>query len=390
MRAAERPEREGERGQQAVDAAPAPVRPAWTAGTIGSGTIAAKADASGERQDRAQHHADDAADQRQQHHLRQIDGEHAPPAGAERLQRGDGVAPAVEMALDRVADADAADQQRGQADNGEELREALDIALELRRGIAAAADFPAGLRQLRARRARHRLGGVVARVALRQAQAISPAHQAARLQQAGGAQGRLAHHQPRPEADAAGELVRLAGERGADVERGIADGEPRARLEAEALHQGRVGDRAIDAVALRERVGERLCRIELGLAEQRIGAVDRLDFDQRGAAVVRARHGAQRGGGRNVAVAFQEGHFRRRGFALDQAEGQVAAENDAALARQSVGQARGQRADAGDRHGAERDAGDEDVEAAQARAHFAQREAQREPAVIAGDRRWRL
>ena len=48
------------------------------------------------------------------------------------------------MAFHRIADADAADQQRGQADDGEELGEALDIALELRRGIGAGADVPAG------------------------------------------------------------------------------------------------------------------------------------------------------------------------------------------------------------------------------------------------------
>ena len=63
---------------------------------------------------------------------------------------------------------------------------------------------------------------------------------------------------------------------------------------------------------------------------------------------------------------------------MDQRERQVAAENDAALARETVGQAGRDRADAGDRHHAERDAGDEHVEAAQAAAQFAQREAQRQ------------
>ena len=61
------------------------------------------------------------------------------------------VAPAVEMTLHRIGDADAADQQRGQADDGEELREALDIALEPRRGLGARADVPAGFGQLLAR-----------------------------------------------------------------------------------------------------------------------------------------------------------------------------------------------------------------------------------------------
>ena len=117
-------------------------------------------------------------------------------------------------------------------------------------------------------------------------------------------------------------------------------------------------------------------RIEHGLSEQRIGAVDRLHLDQRGLAVGGARHGAHGGGARDFAVAVEERPLVRRGLALDQRERQVAAEDDLALARQAVGEARRQRADAGDRHAAERDAGDEHVEAAQAAAHLAQREAQ--------------
>ena len=49
------------------------------------------------------------------------------------------------MRGDRIGDADAADQQRGQADQRQELREALDVAFELRRGVVAGADFPAGI-----------------------------------------------------------------------------------------------------------------------------------------------------------------------------------------------------------------------------------------------------
>ena len=91
---------------------------------------------------------------RQHQHLREIDANTRPPASAERLQGGDGLAPAVEMAFHRIADADAADQKRGQADNGEKLREAVDVALELRRGVLAVADVPAGFRELRSAPAR--------------------------------------------------------------------------------------------------------------------------------------------------------------------------------------------------------------------------------------------
>src|SRR5262249_16172993 len=73
-----------------------------------------------------------------------------------------------------------------------------------------------------------------------------------------------------------------------------------------------------------------------------------------------------------------EGEFVRLGLALEQDEGDVAAEQVAALARHAVAEARRDRADAGDRHHAERDAGDEHIEAAQAAAQLAQRVAQAE------------
>ena len=94
------------------------------------------------------------------------------------------------MALHRIGDADAADQQRGQADERQELREALDVALERGRGVAARADVPAGLRELIARLRRDLLRRGVARVRIGKLQPIVPAHQAAGLQQTGGAQAR--------------------------------------------------------------------------------------------------------------------------------------------------------------------------------------------------------
>ena len=111
-------------------------------------------------------------------------------------------------------------------------------------------------------------------------------------------------------------------------------------------------------------------------AEHRIVAVHGLEFDQRQLAVAAAGHDPQRGRDRNLAARAQEGEFLRLGFALDQRERNVAAEQRAALARQTFAEAGRDRADAGNRHHAERDAGDEDVKAAQAAAQFAQRVAQ--------------
>jgi len=68
------------------------------------------------------------------------------PVAAERFEGRDHVAAAIEMALDRVGHADAADQQRGEAHQREVLGETLDVLLERGRGIGAAAHLPAGFR----------------------------------------------------------------------------------------------------------------------------------------------------------------------------------------------------------------------------------------------------
>ncbi len=65
------------------------------------------------------------------------------------------------------------------------------------------------------------------------------------------------------------------------------------------------------------------------------------------------------------------------GLALDQRKGEVAAEDDAAGAADAVVQARRDRADAGNRHDAKRDTGDEHAEAAQTAAQIAPNKARR-------------
>ena len=289
------------------------------------------------------------------------------------------------MALDGIGDADPADQQRGEPDQREILREALDILFKRGRGVGAAADFPAGFRQAGAgfgNHGRHRRFG---RVVVGQPHAIMPAHEAARLQQLAGAQRLDADQEPWAEADAAGELVGLRRERGADFDRGRADGDARARLEVEARQQGRIGGGAVGAIALRERIRQRLGRVEADGPEQRIGGVDCLDLDQRGAFVLRARHGAHGGGSGDAALRIEERAFGRGHFAMTEIERQVATKNHAALARNPVGEARRHRTDSGNGHDAERDAGDEHVEAARAGAQFAQGEAQRQPAGGSGE-----
>ena len=118
MRPAERPQREGERGQQAVEQRQ-------------SEFIRIQRRHHRQRQQFAEH-ADDGEGQRRAerqdrsptpmmastHDLRQIDREDVAAGGAQRLEGGDDVAAAIDMALDGVGDADAADQERGRARPG--------------------------------------------------------------------------------------------------------------------------------------------------------------------------------------------------------------------------------------------------------------------------------
>src|SRR5690606_24243847 len=81
---------------------------------------------------------------------------------------------------------------------------------------------------------------------------------------------------------------------------------------------------------------------------------------------------------RDLAEAFEEGALVGRGFAVDEFEADVAAEQGLALAGDGRGDRLGDRVDAADRADAERNAGDEDQKSRQAAAHLPQREAKRE------------
>ena len=373
MGAAERPQREGERRQQAVAERQQQLQ-RMHGRRDRQRNDRAEQGRDRERQNGAEHEPDHGANGRQQQHLPEIDREHPAAGSAERLQGRDDVALAIDVALHGIGNTDAADQQRGETDQGQELGEVIDIALQRRRCVGAAADLPAGVRQLRVGGGGHRAGGGIA--AVRQAQAIRPAHQAAGHQQPGRPQRRLADDDAGPEGQAGGKLVRLVLDRRGDLEGGAADGDPRAGFQLKPRQQGGVDRRAKGAVALRQRVRKRQRRIERHRAVERVERIDRFDLDQRLTAVCGACHRAQGGADRNLALGGEEASLRSSGFAVDQRERQVAAEDAAALAIEPVGQAGRQRTDAGNRHDAEREAGDEDAKAAHAAAQFAEREAQ--------------
>ena len=147
----------------------------------------------------------------------EIERDDLPARRAEALQGGDGGALAIDEAAHRIGHADAADQQRGQADQGQELGEALDVALA-KRGSALTRvriSKPAsGKRVLGLRRDLRQ--AVVGRHAPAAAmQPVGPAHQAARLDEAGGRAGascdiRRRGPKPMPPAILSGSETRLA------------------------------------------------------------------------------------------------------------------------------------------------------------------------------------
>src|SRR5437016_3167876 len=77
------------------------------------------------------------ADHREHDDLRQVDRKDVAPSGAYRLEGGDHVAAPIDVALDGIGHANPAYQERGEADQGEKLGEAIDGALELWRGAVA-------------------------------------------------------------------------------------------------------------------------------------------------------------------------------------------------------------------------------------------------------------
>src|SRR4029079_13751466 len=207
-----------------------------------------------------------------------------------------------------------------------------------------------------------------------EAQPVVPAHQAPGLDQAGRAQRCLADEQARTEADANGKLVGLGLQDRPKVYRCRPESHASAALEIEPREQYRINGGAEDSIALSQRVGERACRVERDLAIERIGSVDRLEFNERGLSICGAHHGPHGGGDGGAAVLLQEFAFGCAGLPRHQGERHIAAKNDASLARKAIAEAVREGADARNRRNAKCDAGNEHRKAAQAAAHLAQRE----------------
>src|SRR3984957_3650923 len=238
-----------------------------------------------ERQRGAGDESDERADHGEPNHLRQVNRKYVAAGGADRLEGCDDVAPAIDMALDGIGNAHAADQQRRQSDQRQELGEAADRALELRRSVVTGADLPAGVRQRLPRIVDKPRRVAVAVYIVGQFDPVGPAHETPRLDQLRGTKPGLADQESWSESEAAGEFVRLAIVEAADLKGRTADIDAIAEFQIEPGQQRLIGGGAKGAVTFGEQVGDRHVRFERELAEHWVGGVHRLDLDQRQATV---------------------------------------------------------------------------------------------------------
>ena len=328
----------------------------------------------------AEDQADDDADRGQRQDLRHVDLEDQAPGRAQAFQRGDGRRLAVEIAAHRVADADAADQQGGEPDQGEEEGEAVDEAADARRRLRGVADAPAGFGKDRAEGGPHGL----CRQPLVEPQAIVVLHQAAGLDQPGFFQAVVRHHEGRAEGEGPRGAVRFALQHRGDAIVDLADPHQVAQCDVEAAQQAPVDHRApmatLGAVALGERFAEVRRAGHLDAAEEGVEAVDGAQFYQYAARIGRraAGHGAHLGDARDLGPGLQEALLLGAGRHVGQAQVHIPAEQNAAVALEAGEHGLRDRADAGDGRDAEGQAGEEDAKALEAAAQLAAGEAQGE------------
>ncbi len=144
MHAPERRQREDERGQEAVKRTEAQ----------GSGVNRGnerQRDPGPEDQDReigqggSDRETGQNAEGRDQHHLGEPEREDGAAGSTERLQHREAGALALHRGLDGIADPDPSDDQRRKPDEGQELREAAEVAVEFGRNAIARLDLPTRL-----------------------------------------------------------------------------------------------------------------------------------------------------------------------------------------------------------------------------------------------------
>ncbi len=330
-----------------------------------------------EREGGADGERDDDADGRHHADGDEIGGGDLARGRADAFQHGDDARLAFEMCAHRVGDAEPADQQRAEPDQVEIGAGVLQEIAGALAGILELADAPAGVGEFGIERGGR--GGAVG--VRRHLDAIGVVDQAAGLHQAGGVERLLRDQQARAEGEDLGGGIGLALDRGGDDEPDVADHQAVTDLEAGALQQHAVGERAIAAVGLlRQQFGERLLVAEGERAIERVDLVGALELDQhRQRAVGRGLgHRAHLDHVRDLAVALDRRQLFGRRRAVRQPHLHVAAEDRLGVGRDAGDRGGADRADAGDRRHTEDQARDEQAEPVRAGAQLAPGEAEGE------------
>ena len=171
-----------------------------------------------------------------------------------------------------------------------------------------------------------------------QRHAIETADQRARLNETGSSKPGVRNQHAWAEPDAGGEPVRLLQEPGTQLIARFANMQGVADLQSEASAQGRISDDTESAIRLGQGFVERQNRVEPNLAGGRIGVADRLQFDERRFAIVATSHRAEDIDRCQRAFRPKEGHLLIGRLALHEIEGDIAAEDHATLAGETVRQ----------------------------------------------------
>ena len=251
-----------------------------------------------EGRQRPQEDSDRDPAQRQEQDQGEIEGEDGAGRCAQAFEDGDGRGLALQEGLDRIADADAADEQRREPDQGQEQGRAVDEALHPRGGIVQPAQPPAGIGEAVVE------GGAEGLVVQAGAvgDAIEAIDQASRLDQPRLRQARLGDHQPGAEQKGPGAAIGLAGDDGAKLIGQLAHGDPVAELHAQAVQHLRIGDGAPDAIMPGQGRLQRPRGRQLHVTGQGIGAIHRLHLHQLPRrSIGGARHGPEAVDGADLA-----------------------------------------------------------------------------------------
>ncbi len=326
-----------------------------------------------ERYRRADRHPETDADQRQGGELQEIGREDQAFGRTQALQGRDCMEPRGEKARDRVADADAAHEQGGEANQTDELGQPIEPEAEAAARLGEPTHPPAGVGIA----VLDRLDHVAIGDAGRQVQAVLPGEQAARLDDPRFGERGEGHQEPRSQArERVQPAIGLALDHTAQLNGRIAHLHALAQRHLHAPQRRLLDHGAPDAVALGEGIAERAAALQLELAVQRVARLDRLELDEGGMTVGlhRARHGAAVDPAHQLALLTQEVGLLGRGLAIEQRDRDVAAQDLARVGAQAFFDGAAEREDGGDGAHAQRQTGDEQAKAAEAAAHFATRQ----------------